>query len=198
MYEQFRQVGRDLFLQNAVSSHGGNISVRIGDRILITRRGSMIHNLTENDIIETGLYEDDSGIALASTELKVHREIYKRTTAMAIVHAHPVNAIALSLDQDVIVPLDSEASYVLHKVPVLTAEHTIGSEEVMDIVSEALKKYKIVMLRGHGSFAIGNMLEEAYQYTSELEVAAQIINIVRSAGIKVQEYRKGSNKYDQW
>lgn len=198
MYEQFRQVGRDLFLQNAVSSHGGNISVRIGDRILITRRGSMIHNLTEDDIIETGLYEDDSGIALASTELKVHREIYKRTTAMAIVHAHPVNAIALSLDQDVIVPLDSEASYVLHKVPVLTAEHTIGSEEVMDIVSEALKKYKIVMLRGHGSFAIGNMLEEAYQYTSELEVAAQIINIVRSAGIKVQEYRKGSNKYDQW
>lgn len=198
MYEQFRQIGRDLFLQNAVSSHGGNISVRIGDRILITRRGSMIHNLTENDIIETGLYEDDSGIALASTELKVHRGIYKRTTAMSIVHAHPVNAIALSLDQDVIVPLDSEASYVLHKVPVLAAEHTIGSDEVMEIVSEALKKYKIVMLRGHGSFAIGNMLEEAYQYTSELEVAAQIINIVRSAGIKVQEYRKDSEKYAQW
>src|SRR5690554_481688 len=99
MYEQFRQVGRDLFLQNAVSSHGGNISVRIGDRILITRRGSVIHNLTESDIIETGVYDDDSGVALASTELIVHREIYKKTTAMAIVHAHPVNAIALSLDQ---------------------------------------------------------------------------------------------------
>ncbi len=198
MHEQFKQVGRDLFLQNAVSSHGGNISVRVGDRIHITRRGSMIHNLTENDIIETGLNEDDSGIALASTELKVHRGIYKSTTATAIVHAHPVNAIALSLDQDVIVPLDSEASYVLHKIPVLSAEHTIGSEEVMNIVSDALKNYKIVMLRGHGSFAIGNMLEEAYQWTSELEVAAQIINIVRSAGINVQEYRKDSDKYEQW
>ncbi len=198
MYEQFRQVGRDLFLQNAVSSHGGNISVRIGDRILITRRGSMIHNLTEDDIIETGIYKDDSGIALASTELKVHREIYRKTTAMAIVHAHPVNAIALSLDQDVIVPLDSEASYSLHKIPVLEAEHTIGSEEVKEIVPEKLKEYKIVMLRGHGSFAIGNMLEEAYQWTSELEVAAQIINIVRSANIEVKEYRKDSEKYNQW
>ncbi|MFO8060390.1 MAG: class II aldolase/adducin family protein, partial [Bacillota bacterium] len=67
-----------------------------------------------------------------------------------------------------IIPLDSEASYFLHKVPVLTAEKTVGSDEVMEKVPEALKEYKIVMLRGHGSFAIGQMLEEAYQWTSTL------------------------------
>ena len=198
MIEQFRQVGRDLFLQNAVSSHGGNISIRIGDRIYITRRGSMIHNLTEDDIIETGLHENDSGIVLASTELKVHREIYKQTTAMAIIHAHPVNAVTVSLEADDIIPLDSEGSYLLHRVPVAAAEHTVGSKEVMEQVPKLLKKYKIVMLRGHGSFAIGQMLEEAYQWTSALEVSSEIINTARSAGINIKEYRQNIEQYSNW
>lgn len=198
MFEQIRQIGRDLFLQNAVSSHGGNISFRSGERIFITRRGSMIHNLKENDIIETGLYEDDSGVALASTELKVHRNIYNKTTALAVVHAHPVNAVALSLETDEIIPIDSEGSYLLHKVPVISTEHTVGSEEVKEIVPEFLKNYKIVMLRGHGSFAIGQMLEEAYQWTSSLEVAAQMINIVKSSKINIKEYRRDSEKYANW
>lgn len=198
MIEQIKQIGRDLFLQNAVSSHGGNISVRIGDRILITRRGSMIGNLNDNDIIETGLYEDDSGIVLASTELKVHRAIYMKTTAQAVVHAHPVNAIALSLGMDEIIPIDSEASYLLHKVPVLATEHTVGSDEAVEVIPEALKQYKIVIMRGHGSFAIGQMLEEAYQWTSSLEVACQIINLVKGSGVELKEYRKGSGNYSNW
>lgn len=198
MYDQIKQIGRDLFLQNCVSSHGGNISVRSGDRILITRRGSMIHNLKDEDIIETGLYEDDSGIVLASTELKVHRQIYKETTAMAIIHAHPINAVVLSLEENEIIPLDSEGSYLLHKVPVVTTEHTVGSKEVMKQVPKKLKNYKIVMLRGHGSFAVGQMLEEAYQWTSALEVSAQIINKVKSTGIDMQEYRSSSEKYSDW
>ena len=198
MYDQIKQVGRDLFLQNAVSSHGGNISVRSGDRVLITRRGSMIHNLKDSDIIETGLFKNDSGIVLASTELKVHREIYLQTTALAIVHAHPVNAVALSLEQDEIIPVDSEGSYLLHKVPVVSAEHTVGSKEVMKEVPEYLKNYKIVMLRGHGSFAVGQMLEEAYQWTSSLETSAEIINTVKSSNIELKEYRKSSDKYSEW
>ena len=36
----FRDIGRDLFLRGLVSSHAGNISLRIGQKICITRRGS--------------------------------------------------------------------------------------------------------------------------------------------------------------
>jgi len=42
---QFQTVGRDLFSQGLVSSHGGNLSIRLGDRLIITRRGSMLGNL---------------------------------------------------------------------------------------------------------------------------------------------------------
>jgi L-fuculose-phosphate aldolase len=95
--EQFRGRGRDLFLAGAISSHGRNLSLRQGGRILVTRRGSMLARLEERDIIATGLEENDANVMLASTEIGVHRAIYRGTSAQAIVHAHPPYAIARSL-----------------------------------------------------------------------------------------------------
>ncbi|HWI54246.1 MAG TPA: class II aldolase/adducin family protein, partial [Desulfobacteria bacterium] len=100
MYREFSQIGRDLFLQGLNSSHSGNMSIRLGDRLVITRRGSMLGRLKESDLIETGLDKNDSHITLASTEIGVHRSIYKNTSALSIVHAHPVYATALSLVDD--------------------------------------------------------------------------------------------------
>ena len=50
-----------------------------------------------------------------------------------------------------------------------------GSSQMAQTVAEALKVYKIVMLRGHGSFAIGQTLDEAFLWTSTLEECCQII-----------------------
>lgn len=172
--------------------------MRIGDRLVITRRGSMFGNLTERDLIETGLYQNDSGIALASSELIVHRAIYQATSAQAILHTHPPHGVVLSLEQDEIVPIDSEGSYLLHRVPVVSAEKTIGSAEMAGLLSQALKSYKICMLRGHGLFATGNMLEEAYQWTSAFEASARILYLARLARIERIEYRRKSDQYDTW
>ena len=134
--EQFQAIGRDLFVAGVISSHGGNLSVRMGDRILITRRGSMLARLEERDVIETGLEENDANVMLASTEINVHRAIYLGTAAQAIVHAHPPYAIARSLMCDEIVPIDSEGSYLLHKVPVVHTELTAGSKEVAELLPQ--------------------------------------------------------------
>ena len=69
MLDQFQRFGCDLFNRGLTSSHGGNMSVRMGDRIIITRTGSMLAHLTEKDLIEIGLDKDDSNIMLASSEL---------------------------------------------------------------------------------------------------------------------------------
>ncbi|HOP09709.1 MAG TPA: class II aldolase/adducin family protein, partial [Candidatus Methanofastidiosa archaeon] len=82
MYEEFRRIGKILFGLGIVGSHSGNLSIRAGDRIYITRRGSMVGDLRESDIVETGVFEDDSGIVMASTEIKVHRAIYQKTPAL--------------------------------------------------------------------------------------------------------------------
>ncbi len=196
--EEFRRIGRDLFVAGLVSSHGGNMSVRQGDRILITRRGSMLAHLDERDVIDIGLDENDAGVTLASTEIVVHRAIYQATSALAIVHTHPPYAIAQSLVKDEIVPVDSEGSYLLHKVPVVAAQLTAGSSEVADLLPQWLKEYDLVMLRGHGPFAIGHLLEEAYQLTSVLEMTCRILTISEGMGGEVKEYRKSSERYGSW
>jgi len=198
MLEEFQRIGRYLAMSGLISSHAGNLSVRMGDRLHITRRGSMLGLLREGDVIETALDHDDGHVIMASTEIVVHRAIYMATSALALVHAHPPHAIALSLETDSIIPLDSEGSYLLHRVPVITAEKTIGSAEVAELIAPLLKDYKIVMVRGHGSFAIGQLLEEALMVTSALEMSSTIITLVRTMGIKPQEYRKGSDEYTTW
>jgi L-fuculose-phosphate aldolase len=181
------------------------VPVRLGPtsqqfpRKVQSRRCSMLACLTERDLIETGLDEDDSNVVLASSEVIVHRAIYKSTSALAIVHCHPPHVVALSLIQDSIVPIDSEGSYFLHNVPVVSAQLTVGSSEVAEIMPKVLKKYKLAMLRGHGSLAIGQLLEEAYQWTSSFEESCRIIQIAHSLGVKpIKEYRKGAEQYKDW
>ncbi len=94
---QFQTVGNDLFTRGLVSSNSGNLSIRFGDRLIITRRGCRLNCLEEHDLIETGISRNDRFTPLASIELAVHRAIYQTTPALAIVHAHPPHVVALSL-----------------------------------------------------------------------------------------------------
>lgn len=180
MFSDFQKLGRDLFLSGLNNSHSGNLSVRKDDKIIITRRGSMLGRLKEDDLVETRLDYEDDNASRASTELIVHRAIYLGTSAKAVVHAHPVHAIALSLMEELILPIDAEGLHHLKKTPVLVVEQSIGSPEVEDKLPGLLKTNKIVVIRGHGSFATGQTLEEAYMWTSSLENACRIIWLTRT------------------
>jgi L-fuculose-phosphate aldolase len=198
IYEMFRDIGRDMYIANMISSHGGNLSVRLGDRVVIKRRGAMLGNLKPHDLIETGLEKNDSGVALASTELLVHRAIYMNTPALAVVHCHPRTAIAFSLSRDELVPIDNEASYLLKRVPVVAEEFASGTPEMANKVAKALQNYKIIMLRGHGSFAIGQTLDEAFHWSSTLEESCQIELAVKIINEPFIEYRKMSESYSKF
>ncbi len=198
IYQQFREIGRDLYVQGLVSSHGGNISIRVGDRVIIKRRGAMLGRLKPHDLVETSIEKNDSGVALASTELLAHRTIYQMTPALAIVHCHPRTAIAFSLSRDEIVPIDNEASYLLKKVPVIWEEFASGTPEMAQHLAKTLQQYKIVFLRGHGSFAIGQTLDEAFHWTSTLEESCQIALYAKLINEPFIEYRGMSQAYNKW
>ena len=177
---QFQAVGHDLFTRGLVSSHGGNLSIRLGERVIITRRGCRLGCLDEHDLIETGISKNDRSTPLASVELAVHRAIYKETPAQAVVHAHPPHATALSLTETEIVPNCVEGLSTVGQVPVLGWNMEVKPGGLAHIIAEALKRHRIVMVRGHGSFAIGQLLEEAHNYTTALEESCQVICLLRS------------------
>ena len=184
---QFQVVGRDLFARGLVSSHSGNMSIRLGERLLITHRNSRLSCLEEQDLVETGISRNDRSTPLASTELAVHRSIYREVPVQAIVHAHPPYAVALSFTESEIIPCDLEGRLLLSSVPVLGREIMVRPGEFATEITEALKVYKAVVVRGHGSFAVGQLLEEAYHYTTALEESCRLLYLLKTLGINPRQ-----------
>ena len=179
--ETLIEVGRDLYAHNLVTSHGGNLSVRRpAGGALITATGAMLGRLDEGQLVAV----DDRGEPLSpkapapSSNTDVHLAIYAaHPEASAVIHAHPVYAVARSLamreqaPEDEFAPINLEAQLILKtSVPVLTVDW----DGAPNAVAEALHRCPIVLVRGHGSFAMGNNPWEALSYTSVLEEAAQI------------------------
>lgn len=172
---EFERIGKRLFAEHLVGGNFGNISVREGDDgFYIKRTGAYLDVATEPVFVPlTG--DVPSG---ASSEYRVHREVYGKTPHRAIVHAHPPAAVAISLIRDEVWPEDSEGIMFCPVIPVVSGPP--GSQEIADTVSDALVNAKLVIARGHGTFAAGKTLDEAYLYTSLAEHACRVLAIKRN------------------
>jgi len=175
----FQQVGRDLFIQGLNSSHSGNLSLREKEILWITQRGAPLARLTSRLLVPVPLEDPSSRPAAASSELPVHLEIQTRQGSGAVVHAHPPAVVALSLSLSSIQPLDLEGRYHLPRVPVIPSPDPYDPLEVAGPVAEALETGRIVVVRGHGSFARGADLWEAMHWTSALEHSCRILLLAR-------------------
>ncbi|MBD3228356.1 MAG: fuculose phosphate aldolase [Candidatus Lokiarchaeota archaeon] len=174
IYKEFKRIGGYLDKHELISSHGGNISIRSGDKIIIKRRGAMLGYLKKSDLVEVPLLEKDSSIMISSTETGVHKAIYQQTSALAVIHAHPPHAIILSLVEDNIKAVDAEGAFILKKIPVIDQEHPVGPADSAKNVPPVLKNYTCCMIRSHGIFARGITLEDALMNVSVAEEISRI------------------------
>lgn len=167
-------VGRDLWEARLVSSHGGNLSFRQGSGCVITRHGAMLHRLTPDQFIAVdsrGRPANAGRTFAPSTDTAVHLAVYREVPAATVVaHAHPVYAVAQSLEWGAITPTNLGGDLV-GRVPVLRA---VG-DELPAAVSSALRDHPIVLVRGHGAFARADEPWEALKLISVLEEAAMIL-----------------------
>lgn len=183
-WREISRYTRKLYDKGHMGSHSGNLSMRIGDRMVIKRRGAASDEIGPEDVVEMPIDGGSgaAGILLASTESYVHRAIYRATSGLAVVHAHPPYAIAASLIYDEILPLDEDGEYFLKKIPIVAVDRTSGSAELAEQVSATLKNYKGCIVRGHGTFTTGMLLEEAYLVSSQIETACLIRYLVDVSG----------------
>ncbi len=172
------RVGRLLFKEGLVSARAGNISRVFEDKLFITRTGALTGSLSEEDIIQVPLWNSSILDRRASVELIVHRKVIIETGKRAVVHAHPVHAVALSLSRDVIEPVDSEGKEIIGSVPVVEVEKPSASEELAQAIAEALRISKVVIVKGHGAFSADEQLVKAYSYISTLEHSCKILACV--------------------
>jgi L-fuculose-phosphate aldolase len=170
---EFERIGKRLFAEHLVGGNFGNMSVRSGDGFFIKRTGSCL------DIATEPVYVPMIGDAPkeASSEYRVHRAVYARTSHAALVHAHPPYAVAASLVMNPIIPEDTEGEIFCPLIPVVTGAP--GTQEVADNAAQALSSSRLVIARGHGTFAAGTTLEEAYVVTSLAEHSCRVLALKR-------------------
>ena len=167
---EFERIGKRLFAEHLVGGNFGNISIRKGNEgFFIKPTGTYLDVTAELVFVPL---EGDVPKA-ASSEYRVHREVYRKSDHMAIVHAHPPYAVAASLVMDLIVPEDSEAEMFCPEIPVIQAPP--GSQEIADAVAHVLSRSNLVIARGHGTFAAGKTLDEAYVFTSLAEHSCRVL-----------------------
>ncbi len=155
------------------STHSGNISVKYNNKIYIKKHGKMLGYLKRNDVIELSM-DDEKNYDKASVEVYVHREVYRKTEKMAVIHAHTPYALVISLFYDKIYPVDDEGKYYLNYIPVIEAKKTIASMEVAEKLSSILKDLPVAVVKGHGTFSAGKNLDEALKYLSLAESISHI------------------------
>ncbi len=174
MWQDIAKFGRTLVDHGLVESHFGNISIRTGSRMLITRTGCALDGIDKNRVVEVDIDKTSSLDAIASSESIVHRAIYKNTRALAVIHAHPTFAVIESLlvAGDTITPLDIEGQHLLHDIPVVRGDS--GTDELAKNTAEALKYHRGIIVFSHGTFATGVNLEEAYVVTTLIEHSCKL------------------------
>ncbi|MBN1324239.1 MAG: aldolase [Methanotrichaceae archaeon] len=173
---QIAEVGRRIVRSGLASSRFGNMSIRFADSMLITRTGSLLDEIDPSQVIEVDLEAASARDALASSEAIVHRAVYSETSARAIVHTHSPYAVALSILEDRLDPLDGEGRAFLGQVPVV--EGAFGTAKLARNVARALSQARATIARGHGVFAAGGSLAEAYSMACMVEHSAQVICII--------------------
>lgn len=90
MTEAFRSAGRALFSLGLVRGTEGNLSTFDGTTIVITRAGAPLSDIGDIQVVAGPLEAELEG---ASSDLAVHRRLYRERGAGAIVHAHPPGTV---------------------------------------------------------------------------------------------------------
>ncbi|MEU0374242.1 class II aldolase/adducin family protein [Streptomyces sp. NPDC006283] len=163
------ETARRTAAEGLVVGTSGNVSVRVGDLVLVTPSGVPYDRLTPQDIVGVDLDGTQVVGSLAPTsELPLHLAVHRETGARAVVHTHAVHATAVST----LVPELPPVHYMTAALggPVRVAAYALyGTEELARNMLHALRDRTACLLQNHGTVTYGDTLPQAYDRTAQLE-----------------------------
>ncbi|MEC4017704.1 class II aldolase/adducin family protein [Streptomyces sp. H27-D2] len=158
----------------------GNVSVRVGDTVLVTPSGVPYDRLRPEDAVAVDLDGRQlTGTLTPTSELPMHLAVYRHTDAAAVVHTHAVHASAVST-------LVAELPLIHYMAaalggPVRVADYALyGSPELAANTLRALSGRTGCLLRNHGTLTYGDTLDQAYDRTAQLEWMCRVWLTARS------------------
>lgn len=168
-WDELVATARRTVADGLVVGTSGNVSVRVGDIVLVTPTGVPYERLTPGDAVGVGLDgRQVLGSLRPTSELPMHLAVYRTTGARAVVHTHAVYATAVST----LVPELPLIHYMAAALggPVRVAPYaTYGTPELAENMLRALRDRSGCLLENHGTIAYGSSLTQAYDRTAQLE-----------------------------
>ncbi len=152
----------------------GNLSVRVGDLVAITPSSIAYQDTAIEDIcIMTLDGEQVGGRATVSSEWPMHSGIYLATDALAVVHTHSEELVALSLVCDELPAVHYNIVVFGNSVPVVGYTR-FGSDGLANGTVAVMQDHKAAILQNHGAVIRGKTLAQAYEHAMLLEWLARV------------------------
>jgi|GEM_PF-123386 L-fuculose-phosphate aldolase len=181
--------GRILYHSGLMVSNDGNISVRMADgNILITPSGVTKGRISPEDLLIVNLdgnvVKHAANSALKPTsEQPMHLEIYRqRPDVRAVIHTHLIFANALAISQGHIrMDVIPEAAMAFGNIPV-TDFALPSSNQNAEAIRDLIQHHDVMLIRNHGSLAVGKNLDEALINTERLEHVSKTLTFAELLG----------------
>ena len=174
--EDIIRICKLLYDKGYIFATDGNVSVRDGNRVIITPKGQRKEMLTYDDLVVI----DEEGRILEgkhepSSEVFMHLWVYeKRSDVRAVIHAHPPYSTAFSFVMPrEYTPQLAETRDLVGKIAFVPYRDA-GSKELAQEVKEKIEESIALVLHKHGVLVGGVDLWDAFSRLERLEFEMQV------------------------
>ena len=179
LVEHYQKV--DALGLNEMSS--GNLSVRFGDKMLISPNGATGDSITVDNVVTCSFNGDYEGDRLPSSEWRMHAAIYKEyEDACAVVHTHSDYCVAVASHVTTLPGFHYLVGVFGGGDVPCVPYSTFGREQLAKDASEALADRTACLLGNHGMIARAPNLKRAVNQAQRLEIMCRQYVLSRQLG----------------
>jgi len=183
--ERICHIGQRIWNKGYVDGNGGNITVRVGDNLVLCTPTLISKGfMAPDDICMVDLDGNQvAGTRPRTSEVNTHLGIMKNEPkAKSCVHAHPVYATAFAV-AGVTPPscLIPEPEVFLGEIG-FASYQTPGTPENAAEVGQLAKKHQSILMQNHGVICWGKDVEDAYWKMENTDAFCQTVSISMQIG----------------
>ncbi|MEU6645366.1 3-oxo-tetronate 4-phosphate decarboxylase [Saccharomonospora sp. NPDC046836] len=187
--EEVVRVARSMFDRGLTHGSTGNVSLRLGEEILVTPTGCSLGTVAPEDLSSIDLTGKHVAGPRPSKEAFLHAAVLRaRPAAEAVVHTHSTHAAAVSCladrdPQDCLPPLTAYYGMRVGCLPLLPY-HAPGDAGLEPLAERTARTHHAMLLANHGPVVAGASLAAALDAVEELEETAKLFFLLRGSAVR--------------
>lgn len=189
--EQICDMGRRLWAREYVDGNGGNISVRIGNGLVLCTPTLVSKGFMKpSDLCIVDMDGNQkAGAKPRTSEVLMHLQIMKaQPKAIAVVHCHPPYATAFA------VAGIKPPTCMIPEIEVMIGElaiaeyRTPGTPEMGRLIADLVGDHNTVLMANHGVVAWSKSIEDAYFKMEILEAYCRTVVVASGLGTSLKTF----------